>query len=185
MQFDATADGLGRVETAAPTAEELAAAYLPRVHRYAVMVSPAADAEDLAQQAMIRAIERLPGFDPRRGSLDAWLWRIVVNLGRDAGRVARRRDLLVERLRSRPQVPSAEPSPEAVALDRIRDAELLAAVHRLAPRQRSLIALRYGAGLGAADIAVALGTTRMAVAKALRRALDRLRADLAAVEDQP
>jgi RNA polymerase sigma factor (sigma-70 family) len=146
------------------------------VRRFAVMVSPpGADPDDVAQQAMLRAIERLPGFDPRRGSLDAWLWRIVVNLARDAGRVARRRELVVERLR-RGQPAAA--SPEAVALGHLRDAELVAAVRRLPRRYRTLVALRYGADLSAAEIAAALGTTRMTVAKALRRALDRLRADL-------
>lgn len=179
MQLDAAAPRLGeeRAAVARPTAEELAAAYLPRVHRFAVMVSPAGtDPDDVAQQAMLRAIERLPAFDPRRGTLDAWLWRIVVNLARDAGRAARRRDLVVERLRIAAR--AAPGSPEALTLDRLRDAELLAAVRRLPRRYRTLVALRYGADLSAAEIAAALGTTRMTVAKALRRALDRLRADL-------
>ena len=72
--------------------------HLPRVHRFAVMVSPqGTDPEDLAQQAMLRAIECLGQHDPHRGNLDAWLWRIVVNLARDMGQVPRRRELLIER----------------------------------------------------------------------------------------
>jgi RNA polymerase sigma factor (sigma-70 family) len=170
-------------EGCAVTAEELAATYLPRVHRFAVMVSPqGTDPEDLAQQAMLRAIERLGQFNPRRGTLDAWLWRIVVNLGRDAGRVARRTEFIVERLVVRDRHVSVGVSPETLALDQLRDRDLIEAVRRLPRRHRSLVALRYGAGLSAAEIAECLGTTRMAVAKALGRALDRLRADLTELE---
>jgi RNA polymerase sigma-70 factor (ECF subfamily) len=165
------------------TAEELVATYLARVHRFAVMVSPhGADADDLAQQAMVRALERLGRFDPGRGSLDAWLWRVVVNLARDAGRLSRRSELLRGRLAMRRDEGTTVTSPETIALDHLRDQQLVDAVRRLPRRHRSLVALRYGAGLSAAEIAESLGTTRMTVAKTLRRALDRLRADLEELE---
>jgi RNA polymerase sigma-70 factor (ECF subfamily) len=164
------------------TAEFLIATYLPRVHRFAVMVSPrGAEAEDLAQQALLQALEGIKSFDSHRGTLDAWLWRIVVNVGRDAGRAARCRELLVERLAlSRPWAAAA--TPEAAAIDLLRDGELIAAVRDLPRRYRSLIALRYGAGLSSEEAADALGTSRMAVAKATRRALDRLRERLLSLE---
>jgi RNA polymerase sigma-70 factor (ECF subfamily) len=165
------------------SATELAEEWLPRIHRFAVMVSPpGGDADDLAQAACLRAIERLAQYDPRRGSLDAWLWRIVVNLAHDRGRMARRGEMLVGRLLSDRRRSVASASPESLALDRLRDEDLVAAVRRLPRRYRSLVALRYGADLEVADIATLLGTTRMSVAKAMRRALDRLRADLAGTE---
>jgi len=164
------------------TAEELVSIHLPRVRRFAIMVSPwGSDPEDLAQQAMLRALERPERWESGRGSFDAWLWRVVVNLARDAGRLSRRTELLIGRLGVHERG-SADVSPEALALDRLRDEQLIEAVRRLPRRHRSLIALRYGAGLSAAETAACLGTTRMAVAKALRRALDRLRADLEHLE---
>jgi RNA polymerase sigma factor (sigma-70 family) len=69
---------------------------------------------------------------------------------------------------------------EASVFRRPRDRELIEAVRRLPRRCRSVMALRYGAGLSSAEIAGALGTTRMAVVKATRRALDRLRTELEA-----
>ena len=51
----------------------------------------------------------------------------MVNLARDAGRVAGRTELLLERLASRAG-PLAEVSAETAALDRIRDQDLLEAV---------------------------------------------------------
>lgn len=171
-------------DTGAPlTVEELVAAYLPRVRHFAVLVSPwGTDPDDLAQQAMLRALERPERLEPGRGTFDAWLWRVVVNLARDAGRLSRRTELLVDRLAFHRDDWSTGASPETLALDRIRDQELIDAVRRLPRRHRSLIALRYGAGLSAAEIAQCLGATRMTVAKALRRALDRLRADLEHLE---
>jgi RNA polymerase sigma factor (sigma-70 family) len=163
---------------AALTPEALVDAYLARVHRFAVLASSSdADPEDLAQQAMLHALEALHRFDPSKGTPDAWLWRIVVNLAASRGRVARRREFLIERLIG--ERGGAQVATETVALDRIRDADLVNAVRRLPRRYRSLIALRYGAGLPATEVADLLGITRMAVAKATRRALDQLRADVA------
>jgi RNA polymerase sigma factor (sigma-70 family) len=162
----------------APSADAFAAAHLGRLLRFAAMVSPpGADPRDLAQEAMVRALEHLDRFDPERGGAEAWLWRIVVNLARDAGRVAGRTELLFERLAAHAG-PLATASAETAALDRMRDQELVDAVRRLPRRHRTLIALRYGAGLSSPEIADLLGTTRMAVVKATGRALARLRKDL-------
>ena len=102
------------------------------------------EAEDIAQSAFERALRGLTRFDPSKGQIDAWLWRIVVNVARDAGRTATRRRLLFERLvhfrvgtpTDRDDIPSG-----------IEAHELLEAVRGLTPLQRSVIALRYGADL--------------------------------------
>jgi RNA polymerase sigma-70 factor (ECF subfamily) len=155
------------------TAEVLCARYAPRVYRFAAMVAAGdVEAEDLAQDAMVRAIRNLGRFDPRRGSVETWLWRIVVNAAMDAGRVSTRRHRLWERFRSQPT--TAE-NVEDLALMRITAAELLAAVRRLRPRERGMIALRFGAGLGFADVGAAYGISPAAATMAIRRALDTLR----------
>jgi RNA polymerase sigma factor (sigma-70 family) len=180
MQRIAGDDHASATSRVSMAADVFSRTYLQRVHRFAVLVSPpGTDPEDVAQDAMVSALAQLDRYDSSRGSVDAWLWRIVVNRGRDAGRVARRIELLVERLATlgRPDH-SAEVSPESLALDRIRDEELIAAVRRLPRRYRTLIALRYGAGRSSPEISEMLGMTRMAVVKATRRALDRLRNEL-------
>jgi len=142
------------------------------------MVSPPdADPEDVAQDAMVTAITDLDRFDPARGSLDSWLWQIVLSRGQDAGRTLGRNALLFERIGVLGRHP-ATPSPEWLALDHLRDQELIDAVRRLPVRHRTLIALKYGAGLNSPDIAALMHTTPMAVKKAMRQALDRLREDL-------
>jgi RNA polymerase sigma factor (sigma-70 family) len=166
-------------ELAPPEAEAFVTAHLPRVLRFASMVSPpGTDPRDLAHEAMVRALTRLDRFDPSRGTAEAWLWRIVVNLARDEGRLSGRRELLLARLAGASAATAVAASAEREALDRLRDRDLVEAVRRLPRRHRTVIALRYGAGLPAPEVARLLGTTRMAVVQATRRALERLRKDL-------
>jgi RNA polymerase sigma-70 factor (ECF subfamily) len=161
------------------TAEQLCREYAPRVYRFAAMLArDTAAAEDLAQEALLHAIRRLDQFDPARGSVNGWLWRIVANVAKDTRRLGARRHALWERLaHGQPEVPSVE----AQALARLRDAEVLAAVRRLRPRDRAAIALRFGAGLDYGEIAAVLRISPAAASLATRRALARLRARLEGV----
>lgn len=155
------------------TPEVLCARYAHRVYRFAAMVAAGdVEAEDLAQDALVRAIRNLGRFDARRGTVETWLWRIVVNTATDAGRVSTRRRLLWERFRSQP---TWGENVEDLALTRITAAALLAAVRRLRPRERGMIALRFGGGLGFAEVGAAYGISPAAATMAIRRALDTLR----------
>jgi RNA polymerase sigma-70 factor (ECF subfamily) len=155
------------------TPELLCARYAHRVYRFAAMVAVGdVEAEDLAQDALVRAIRNLGRFDGRRGTVETWLWRIVVNAATDAGRVSTRRRRLWERFRSQPT--TAE-NVEELALMRITATELLAAVRRLRPRERGMIALRFGGGLGFAEVGAAYAISPAAATMAIRRALDTLR----------
>ncbi|MGH7777284.1 MAG: RNA polymerase sigma factor [Candidatus Dormibacterales bacterium] len=73
-------------------AAAFAEAYAQRVHRFTAMVTRNdQDSADLAQEAPLKALRGLKRHDPSKGALDAWVWRIVINTARDAGRVHRRR----------------------------------------------------------------------------------------------
>jgi RNA polymerase sigma factor (sigma-70 family) len=158
--------------------DELCDRYAARVYRFAAMLCPSRpDAEDLAQSALERAIRALPRTAPRAEHVEAWLWRIVVNVARDAGRAARRRQLLLERLLAHAPPPqTAAPEIE----DSIGDEDLLLAVRSLTRRQRTLVALRFGADLDYRRIAAALGISPGAARVATHRALLALRAQLEA-----
>ena len=159
------------------TAELLCARYSTRVYRFAAMVSTSAhDADDLAQTALERAIRALPRFDPRRGDIEGWLWRIVANAAGDARRGARRRRLLVELLVRRADRLAYQAPPETA------DEVLLTAVRRLPDRQRAAIALRYGADLDLQTVGATLGVSVAGTSMLIRRALDRLREELSREE---
>jgi RNA polymerase sigma-70 factor (ECF subfamily) len=154
--------------------DELCDRYAARVYRFATLLCRGRpDAEDLAQSALERAIRALPRTELRADAIEGWLWRIVVNAARDAGRAARRRQLLLEQLLAH--------SPPEVGLDvehAVGDQDLLRAVRSLSRRHRTLIALRFGADLDYQRVGDALGVSPGAARLATRRALHALRAQL-------
>jgi RNA polymerase sigma-70 factor (ECF subfamily) len=165
---------------ARPTAQQLCDLYTERVYRFAAMIGRSSqEAEDIAQDALERAIRGLHTFDPNRGELERWLFRIVVNAARDAGRVAKRRQMVWDRL------VSLRPSEGAEAMDiadTLADETILAAVRSLRPRDRALIALRFGADLDFATVGAHMGLTAAAAQVATGRALVQLRRVMEAAE---
>ena len=158
------------------TPERLAREYAPLVYRFSAMVCrDQAQSEDLAQDALVRAMKVLHRFDPTRGSVEGWLWRIVVNLARDRRRAAGRWAMVWERLVAGGSREETEEPVESLVLRQLRDAELLEAVRALPCRQRTLIGLRFGAQLSYAEIAAQFGQNEPAVKQATYRALTRLR----------
>jgi RNA polymerase sigma-70 factor (ECF subfamily) len=163
--------------TAALTAEELCRRYAPSVCRFAAMIAgTSSDADDLAQDALLRAVRAVGSYDLARGTPEAWLWRIVVNAARDSARRRERARNLVERLIF--AAPRESESVEATVLANLRDADLHAQLRFLSHRDRMLLALRYGAGLDTAEVGDAAGLSPDSAGKAIRRALGRLRARL-------
>jgi len=166
----------GTARTAPLTADAFCQTYAGRVYKFAQLVSTdSADAEDLAQDALERALRGLNTFNPAKGEIEGWLWRIVVNAGRDAGRIAGRQRLVVELLADRWAIDE-----KVVDLgDQLRSQEVLGAVRELSSRHRAVIALRYGGDLSYRQVGQALGISEAAALMATRRALANLRARLA------
>lgn len=168
--------GFGRSGSAVsrPTAEVLCSDYSATVCRFAAMMAGSdSDAEDLAQEALLKAVRHLDRFDPDKGTIDAWLWKIVANAARDSHRARARRAGLWQRLAATWSEPAA--TVEDRALESISRQELLAAVRELKDRDRLLIALRFGADLDLATVGHAVGLSGDSAGQAVLRALSRLR----------
>jgi RNA polymerase sigma-70 factor (ECF subfamily) len=126
-------------------------------------------AEDLVQEAFVRAWAQAGRFDPRRARFTTWLYRIITNLCID------------QRRRIRPQaldgrldpVDPAAGAQERVELDE-QERALMQALEDLPVRQRAAVTLVYDEGLSGAEAASVLGIS----AKALERLLARARAHL-------
>jgi RNA polymerase sigma-70 factor (ECF subfamily) len=154
------------------TPEQLCALYAAKVARFASIVAGNdADPDDIAQDALLKAIRALGRYDPSRGSLDAWLWRIVANTARDALR-RRRLETLVRFPLSHE---ASALDVEEVALERATTAEIYDAIARLSPRDRELLALRFGSDLSTAEVGLNVGLSAESARRAIGRALDRLR----------
>ncbi|HKW60120.1 MAG TPA: sigma-70 family RNA polymerase sigma factor [Candidatus Dormibacteraeota bacterium] len=160
-----------------------AAAYEEIVHRYQevafrtayVIAGSAADAEDAAQEAFVKAYRALDRF--RAGSeLRPWLLRIVANEARNRVRSSGRRHRLELRLTEGFRPGDAAPSPEALALAGDERRRLLAMVNALSEDDRLVIAARYFLQLSGEETAATLGIPEGTVKSRLSRALARLRA---------
>ena len=131
------------------------------------------DAEDVVQDALVKAYRNLSGFRPG-GPFRAWLLRIVTNEASNRRRSAGRRAQLALRAPST----SPDPSPEEHTLNRERQQVLLHALGQLDVRDREVIALRWFAELSEAEMAVAMDCAPGTVKSRLSRALSRLRAQM-------
>jgi RNA polymerase sigma factor (sigma-70 family) len=141
-----------------------------------VIVGSAADAEDVAQEAFVKAYRALGRF--RMGApFRPWLLSIVGNEARNNRRAAGRRAFHQWRADVLEPVRTAA-EPEDVVLGRERRHELLAAVDRLGERDRQAIVARYFIGLTDAEAGAALGVSRATVKMRAWRGLERLRRDL-------
>lgn len=126
------------------------------------------DAEDLAQDAFVRAWQRIDEWDPSR-AFGAWVLTIAARLAKDRARAAGRRSAR-ERAHG-PADRAVGPDPSHAVAEREQLGRLWAAADRdLSEDQRSALWLRYAEGMGVGDIATVLGKTRVGVRVALFRA---------------
>jgi RNA polymerase sigma-70 factor (ECF subfamily) len=127
------------------------------------------DADEALQQTFLHAWRALATFDLSRGSFPAWLNRIATNHAYDLRRVRARYEFAdddaLEALHG-----------QRAPTDLIASEEFRSSLRLLSREQRAVIVLRYQFDWSLAEIADQLGSTRNAVAKLQRRALDRLRA---------
>jgi RNA polymerase sigma factor (sigma-70 family) len=157
--------------------EELVRRYQGIAHRTAYLITrQAAEAEDAAQQAFVKAYRALDRFDPDR-PFRPWLLRIVGNEARNLRRSAGRRASMELALALQPEVLEASPEQEAVA--RERRESLHRALEGLSETDRRVIALRYFLDLSEAEMAEVLDVAPGTVKSRLSRALGRLRGSLA------
>jgi RNA polymerase sigma-70 factor (sigma-E family) len=136
----------------------------------------AAEAEDAAQEAFVKAYRALDRF--REGApWRPWLLKIVANEARNRRRSAGRREHLAARAAHGTTVTEAAPADVAALLHAERS-ELARALARLEPAQREVVILRHVLDLSEEDTAAALGCRRGTVKSRLSRGLARLREDL-------
>jgi RNA polymerase sigma factor (sigma-70 family) len=146
-----------------------------------LIAGDAADAEDIAQDAFVKAYAALGRFRTD-APFRPWLLQIVANEARNRRRAAGRRAHLALRAADDQRIATsvdAAPSPEAAALAHEQRQALLEAVNGLREDDRRAITYRYFLDLSEAEVADALGCARGTVKSRLSRALARLREQLA------
>jgi RNA polymerase sigma-70 factor (ECF subfamily) len=144
------------------------------------MVGNRTDAEDVVQDAFIRAWRHAGRWQPGRAAFSTWLYRVVVNLAIDLKRRPRN-DALDDVAEPVDETPDAE-----AELARQQQVQAVAAASATLPdRQRQAIALCFGAGLSNKAAADIIGVSVKALESLLIRAKRSLREAVAAQGWQP
>jgi RNA polymerase sigma-70 factor (ECF subfamily) len=144
------------------------------------IVGDRALAEDLAQEAFVRAWRHASSYDPRRGSVTAWLLTIARNVALDARR-SRRADPvehdLVDRLE---HALDCDGDPAGVVELRDEAHRVLTALRELPELQRRALVLAAMFGRTAHEVSeiegVPLGTAKTRIRAGLLKLKDRLAA---------
>lgn len=144
------------------------------------------DAEDLTQDAFVRAFRAMERYDPSR-PFDRWLYRIITNL-------------FIDRLRSRPrlspvsldvplegmdgdpmasEIPDEEADPAGLVLRGIMDERLQTALNDLPPQFRETVILTDVEGMSYEEAAEVLGCAVGTIRSRLHRARLMMRETLA------
>jgi RNA polymerase sigma-70 factor (ECF subfamily) len=160
---------------------ELVRRHQERAYRTAFhVVGHHGDADDVLQEAFVRAYRGLATFDGR-SEFGTWLHRIVVNVGLNLLRTRKRRAYLVARdddgVCARTLAGSADPGREAVARDELE--RTLTALAELPAPLRVTLVLATVEEMAYKDIAVALGIPEGTVAWRVNQARKHLREKLA------
>jgi RNA polymerase sigma-70 factor, ECF subfamily len=141
------------------------------VHCYR-MLGSAQDAEDLAQETLLRAWRALERFEPR-AQFQTWLYRIATNACLDELERRPRRPELIDPFPDRPVGDAEAPLYDPAARYAIREGMELAlvrAIQQLPGRQRPVLIFRDVLGWTAPEVAEVLESTVASVNSALQRA---------------
>lgn len=167
---------VGRAQQGSTAAfTELARRIRTRIHQWAArVVRDDDDADDVAQQVLLKLHLRIREFEGRRGSrFTTWLYRMTVNTALNRRRLERRRTQLL----------SGVPATGSTLMPDVgarSDQDMLAVLVRaclavLSDREREVFRMADLEGRPAGEIAAALGVQPVSVRATLSRARRRIR----------
>ncbi|WP_370276461.1 RNA polymerase sigma factor [Roseovarius indicus] len=157
-------------------ARVLTARLVPRVLAQAQrMVGNRAEAEDVAQEAMLRLWRIAPEWRQGEAKVTTWLYRVTANLCTDRLRKARGVGL-----DEAPEPEAERPGPAEGLQEKARADALQDALDRLPDRQREAVVLRHIEELGNPEIAEIMEISVEAVESLVARGKRALAAELSA-----
>ncbi|MBI2852164.1 MAG: sigma-70 family RNA polymerase sigma factor [Chloroflexi bacterium] len=146
--------------------------YFKKIYRYTYLrLGQVEQAEDLTQEVFLKALDGISSYRHKGAPFGSWLFRIAHNLIVDHYRKSKKEFILFPES----TVSDGADDPAGAAEKKMELLEIKHAVGMLPPRQKEIIALRYGAGMSVAETARATGKTVGSVKKLQFEALAKLR----------
>ena len=143
-----------------------------RIVRYIyVRINDQSEAENLAGDVFLRALQALDSYRGRIEQMQVWLFRIAHNLVIDYLRkMSKRRDISTDEV----EIPDRL-NIEDVLETKLEVKRLTKALQQLTPAQREVIGLRFLAGLSSGEVSKILGKSNGAVREMQSAAVKALR----------
>ncbi|PYQ17451.1 MAG: RNA polymerase subunit sigma-24 [Acidobacteria bacterium] len=139
------------------------------------------DAEDVVQEAFLRAYRRLDQYD-QRARFSSWLYRIAANCAFDLLRARRRRDEdpWPEGTEATPaDFPATDPAPDRLVMSAEVKQRVTVAMSRMSAQEKAAFVLRHFEGMSIAEIGQALDLEASAAKQSVLRAVRKVRQVLA------
>ncbi len=132
-------------------------------------------AEDLTSEIFERAYRYRHTFQPGRGAFSTWVGHIAQNWVNNylKGQQRRQADIEPDALDS---LPAGDPDPESHLIGQETLQVLRDCLDRLNPRDKEIVALRFGMNTGNKQIAQQMNLKEHSVSVLIMRALERIRA---------
>ncbi len=158
--------------------------FAPRIHGYAtrLLSGDRAEAEDVAQEAMLRLWRVAGAWRQGEARVATWLYRVTTNLCTDRLRGRQRRRISAD-VDDLPNLVDGRPSAVAQMMQVNRTMALEFALARLPDRQRQAVVLRHIEGLGNPQIAEVMDMSVEAVESLTARGKRALATALAGQRD--
>ncbi|MBA7491839.1 ECF RNA polymerase sigma factor SigD [subsurface metagenome] len=146
--------------------------YFDRIARYIyVRIGDKNEAEDLAGEVFLKALESLKSYKERGIPMQAWLFKIAHNLVVDHLRKAtKRKTVPIDTV----QIETGE-DPVATAEKNIEMERVNEAMQKLTPEQREVVRLRFFGDLSSKEVGAILRKSDGAVREMQRAAIEKLR----------
>src|SRR5437867_7124175 len=154
--------------------EELYDRYTPLLYPVAFRIlRRAADAEDALQEAWLQVWRRAVTYDPRRGTVAAWLLTVARTRALDRYRSLAARGRAESSVD--PEAGARPPEPSASAVHAQLGERVWSALAQLQPQQRQVLEIAYFEGLSQSEVAARLNAPLGTVKSWTRQGLLRLR----------
>jgi len=141
------------------------------------------DAEDVVQEAFLRAFHRLHQYD-ERARFSSWLHRIAANCAYDLLRARKRRDEepwpeTAEGAETPVDFPASDPAPDRLTLSAEVRRRVTVAMGRMSAQEKAAFVLRHFEGMSIAEVGEALQLETSAAKQSVLRAVRKVRQVLA------
>ncbi len=155
---------------------ELYERYVDKIFRYFMLrLGHREEAEDLAEEVFLKALQSLASFQWRGAPFSSWLFRIAHNLIVDRHRKSSKMETLP--IEDSPNIGGNQNVEELVELKSALE-ETYATMRLLTPAQQQVLALRFAGELSVAEVAKIMGKKEGAIKALQHSAVASLRRNL-------